>query len=191
MNNSIETLSNEVCRIAIDTGKYLKEEQAKLSLEDIEFKGPRNYVTYIDKEAERQLVGALENLLPEAGFLTEEATIEYEQKENTWIIDPLDGTTNYIHGDNPFAVSIALMRKGKIVLGIVYDPVANELYSAIGPGKAYLNGHPIHASSHAQLQNGYIGFGIPYNLTAEGEKYSQMHWHNFANAVSASKALLR
>lgn len=101
MNNSIETLSNEVCRIAIDTGKYLKEEQAKLSLEDIEFKGPRNYVTYIDKEAERQLVGALENLLPEAGFLTEEATIEYEQKENTWIIDPLDGTTNYIHGDNP------------------------------------------------------------------------------------------
>jgi myo-inositol-1(or 4)-monophosphatase len=170
MNNSIETLSNEVCRIAIDTGKYLKEEQAKLTLEDIEFKGPRNYVTYIDKEAERQLVGALENLLPEAGFLTEEATIEYEQKENTWIIDPLDGTTNYIHGDNPFAVSIALMRKGKIVLGIVYDPVANELYSAIGPGKAYLNGHPIHASSHAQLQNGYIGFGIPYNLTAEGEK---------------------
>ena len=173
MEYSIEALCDAVCNIAIATGKYLKEEQTKLSLDNIELKGPRNYVTYIDKEAERRLVEALRKQIPEAGFLTEEATVEYEQKEYTWIIDPLDGTTNYIHGDNPFSVSIALMRKGKIVLGVVYDPIANELYSATEPGKARLNGQPIHVSSHAELQNGYIAFGIPYNLTPEGEKILQ------------------
>jgi len=173
MNYSTETLCNEVCRIAINTGKYLKEEQAKLTLEDIEFKGPRNYVTYIDKEAERQIVEALKDLLPDAGFLAEESTIEYKQKEYTWIIDPLDGTTNYVHGDNPFGVSIALMQNEKIVLGVVYDPVANELYSATEKESAQLNGRPIKVSKHAQLQNGYIAFGIPYNLSLEGEKILQ------------------
>ncbi|MDK2969870.1 MAG: monophosphatase, partial [Bacteroidota bacterium] len=74
MNYPIHSLCDEVCRIAITTGKYLKEQQQKIDTSSIEMKGARNYVTYVDKEAERQLVTALSQLLPEAGFLTEEAT---------------------------------------------------------------------------------------------------------------------
>ncbi len=105
-------------KIARTTGVYLKNEQALLGRNDIELKGARNYVTYIDKEAEQMLVAALQELLPEAGFLTEEDTVAFE-RYLTWIIDPLDGTTNYVHGDTPFSVSIALMKDGEVILGVV------------------------------------------------------------------------
>ena len=85
-------------------------------------KGSRDYVSYVDKEAEKQLVKALENYIPDAGFLTEEGTVEQTEKEYTWIIDPLDGTSNYVHGLQPYTVSIALMHKKEIILGVVYDP---------------------------------------------------------------------
>jgi myo-inositol-1(or 4)-monophosphatase len=75
-----------------------------------------------------------------------------------------------VHGDTPYSVSIALMKNKKMVLGVVYDPIANELYSATEKGKATLNGNPIKVSSHNSLTNGYIGFGIPYSLDGRGEK---------------------
>ena len=170
---NIESCCDVVCRIALSTGKYLKEEQSKLNASSIEMKGVRNYVTYVDKEAERRVVEGLSQLIPEAGFLTEEATIQFEQKEYVWIIDPLDGTTNYIHNDTPFSVSIALMKGKEIVLGVVYDPVADELYYATRATDARLNQKPIVVSNHPTLENGYIGFGIPYNLTLQGEKILQ------------------
>jgi len=166
----LEKLCNEVKELARSTGEYLKSEQAALRKKDIELKGTRNYVTYIDKEAENRLVEGLSRLLPEAGFLTEEETVEFEQKEFTWIIDPLDGTTNYVHGDSIFSVSIALMREKEIILGVVYDPLAAQIYFATGEGKAFLNDNPITVSSHSALENGYIGFGIPYSLDERGEQ---------------------
>lgn len=166
----LEKICHEVKELARSTGAYLKAEQGALKKRDIELKGSRNYVTYIDKEAENRLVEGLSRLLPEAGFLTEEETVEFEQKEFTWIIDPLDGTTNYVHGDTPFSVSIALMKGKEIILGIVYDPVAEQLYSATGEGKAFLNDTPLGVSNHTTLTNGYIGFGIPYSLDKKGEQ---------------------
>lgn len=166
----LEKLCNEVKELAVTTGIYLKTEQATLKKRDIELKGTRNYVTYIDKEAESRLVKGLGQLLPGAGFLTEEETVEFEQKEYTWIIDPLDGTTNYVHGDSPFSVSIALMKEKEIILGVVYDPVAEQLYWATGNGKAFLNDSLIAVSHHSTLENGYIAFGIPYNLNERGEQ---------------------
>lgn len=166
----LEKLCNEVKELALSTGAYLKIEQAGLKKRDIELKGTRNYVTYIDKEAECRLVEGLSRLLPEAGFLTEEETVEFEQKEFTWIIDPLDGTTNYVHGDSPFSVSIALMRAKEIILGVVYDPLAGQMYSATGAGKAFLNDTLLAVSSQSALVNGYIGFGIPYSLDERGEQ---------------------
>lgn len=165
-----EIIIEEVKEIARATGAYLKEEQAGLKRRDIELKGTRNYVTYIDKEAESRVVRGLKSLLPDAAFLTEEATVKYQQKEYTWIIDPLDGTTNYVHGDTPYSVSIALMRGKETVLGVVYDPVAGQLYHATGVGRAYLNDHPLQVSSHAALKNAYIGYGIPYTLDSRGEE---------------------
>lgn len=165
-----ERLCEEVKKLARQVGTYLKAEQAALKKKDIELKGTRNYVTYIDKEAESRLVEGLGRLLPEAGFLTEEETVGFEQKEFTWIIDPLDGTTNYVHGDSPFSVSIALMEGKEIIIGVVYDPVAEQMYCATGAGKAFLNDIPLKVSSHSTLVNGYIGFGIPYSLDERGEQ---------------------
>ncbi len=166
----LEELCNKVKELAFSTGEYLKTEQAALRKRDIELKGTRNYVTYIDKEAENRLVEGLSRLLPEAGFLTEEETVGFEQKEHTWIIDPLDGTTNYVHGDSPFSVSIALMKENEIILGVVYDPLAAQMYSATGTGKVFLNDNPVRVSGHSTLTNGYIGFGIPYSLDERGEQ---------------------
>ena len=170
MEQSIDSIGKKVCDIAVSVGGYLKEEQQQLKKSAIELKSVRNYVTYIDKEAEKRLVEKLGGIIPDAGFLTEEATVEYVRKESVWIIDPLDGTTNYVHGDTPFSVSIALMKNGEIILGVVYDPIADELFYAAGTGGALLNGKPIRVSDKDKLKNGYVGFGIPYSLSVEGEK---------------------
>lgn len=166
---AINEISNEVERIARSVGEFLKTQQATLRKSDIELKGTRNFVTHIDKEAEKMLVQELGKLISEATFLTEEGTVSYAEGNFTWIIDPLDGTTNYVHGDTPFTVSIALMRDKKIVLGVVYDPVADDLYSATENEAATLNNRPIKVTTHDTLTNGYIGFGIPYSLDNRGE----------------------
>ncbi len=167
---NINNICVEVESIARSVGEFLKDEQAKLQKSDIELKGTRNFVTHIDMEAEKILVKELTKLIPDTTFLTEEGTVSYAEGKYTWIIDPLDGTTNYVHGDTPYSVSIALMKDKEIVLGVVYDPVADELYSAAEKGEATLNGNPIKVSSHNTLTNAYIGFGIPYSLDEQGEK---------------------
>lgn len=153
-----------VIEIAREAGEYLKTEQALIKSKSVEMKSTRNYVTYIDKEAEKLIVTALSNAFPDTGFLTEEETVATEIKEWTWIIDPLDGTTNYINNDTPYAVSIALQHKEKTVLGVVFDPIVDELYYAIENKPATLNGEPIEVSKHATLVDAYIGFGIPYSI---------------------------
>lgn len=167
---NLMNIYTQVEQIARSTGEFLREGQAQLRKSDIELKGTRNFVTHIDTEAEKMLVEKLGKLIPGATFLTEEGTVTYAEGEYTWIIDPLDGTTNYVHGDTPFSVSIALMKDNEIILGVVYDPVADELFSAIEKGKATLNGKPVKISSHSTLTNGYIGLGIPYSLDDRGEK---------------------
>jgi len=166
----LEKLISEVKILARSTGEYLKSEQRELKKRDIEMKGTRDYVTYIDKEAETRLVVALKKLLPEAGFLTEEATVENEIKAYTWIIDPLDGTTNFVHGDTPYSVSIALMKENEIILGVVFDPMLDQMFFATGRGKAFLNEVPLTVSTQSVLENAYIGFGIPYSLDDKGEE---------------------
>lgn len=170
---NIDTICTKVQQIARSTGEYLKSEQAKLAKSEIELKSTRNYVTYIDKEAENQLVQGLKKILPEAGFLTEEETVEYEKKEYTWILDPLDGTTNFVHGDTPYSVSIALMKGEETILGVVYDPVLNQMYSATGKEYVFLNETPLKVSGKDTMENGYIGFGIPYSLDKNGERILQ------------------
>lgn len=189
---NLEILCSEVKEIARITGAYLKNEQALLRRNDIELKGTRNYVTYIDKEAEQMLVAALQQLLPEAGFLTEESTVAFEQRTFTWVIDPLDGTTNYVHGDTPYSVSIALMHNGEVIMGVVFDPVANQMFTATEKGKAFQNDLPLQVSKQAMLENGYIGFGIPYSLDERGEQILQNAMKQFRKSsfrIKGSAAL--
>jgi myo-inositol-1(or 4)-monophosphatase len=182
MNIDLKKTLIQVCDTANDIGEYLKQEQSKLKTSAIEMKGTRDYVSYVDKEAEKKLVSALKNFIPNAGFLTEEDTVKQEEKEYTWIIDPLDGTSNYIHGLAPYNVSIALMHKKEIILGVVYDPLANEMFTAITGEPALLNNEPINVSKKDEIKNGFIGFGIPYVVNNETESILKNIWKLFGEA---------
>ena len=182
MNLDLNKILEQVCNSATDIGVYLKNEQSKLKTSAIEMKGLRDYVSYVDREAEEQLVSALKPIIPNSGFLTEEDTVEQEQKEYTWIIDPLDGTSNYIHGLAPYNVSIALVYKKETVLGVVYDPLANEMFTAIKGGKAYLNNEVIEVSKKDELENSFIGFGIPYEMDSTTAAILKNTWDHFGQA---------
>ena len=182
MNLDLNKLLKQVCDTANEIGDYLKTEQPKLKASSIEMKGLRDYLSYVDKEAEKQLVSALKPFVPNAGFLTEEDTVEQEEKEYTWIIDPLDGTSNYVHGIAPYNVSIALTHKKETILGVVYDPLANEMFTAIKGGKAHLNNEVITVSSRGELKNSFIGFGIPYDVDSKAEVILKNTWKHFGHA---------
>lgn len=182
MNIDLNNILDQVCQTANQIGEYLVNEQVNLKSSQVEMKGTRDYVSYVDKEAEKQLVTALKKVLPEAGFITEEETIAHEKREYTWVIDPLDGTSNYVHGYAPYTTSIALMHNDQTILGVVYDPVAKELFTAIKGGKALLNNKEIKVSRKDEITNSFIGFGIPYNVTNEAQNILKNTWKLFGSA---------
>jgi len=120
------------------------------------------------------LVNALRDLLPSAGFITEEDTVDDEAKEYTWIIDPLDGTTNYLNRLPHFAISIALMQNDILLAGVVYDPSMDECFHAIKDKGAFLNDTPIHVSKKKNLSNALIVTGFPYTNTYDIEAYMRI-----------------
>lgn len=125
-------LLSKVCDLAVKVGQYQAEQRKTFSGGAVETKRSHDYVSYVDKESERMIVAALRKLLPEAGFITEEKTTEQDcgDREYEWIIDPLDGTTNYIHDLGPYCVCIALRHGAELVLGAVYEVTRGELFYA-------------------------------------------------------------
>lgn len=107
----LKALTEAVCHIARETGYFLKEERKGFHREVVEEKHAHDYVSYVDKESEKRVVAALKALLPEAGFIVEEGSAVYRDEPYCWVVDPLDGTTNYIHDNAPYCVSIALRTK--------------------------------------------------------------------------------
>ena len=134
----LEGYTLAVCGIARRAGAYIREERMKFSLESVERKHAHDYVSYVDKGSERLIVSALRELLPEAGFITEEKTAQRGQSPWCWVVDPLDGTTNFIHQYAPYAVSIALMEGKEILIGVVYEVCSDECFFAWKGGGAYL-----------------------------------------------------
>ena len=138
MEKDLQELTLAVCDIARQAGAYIREERKKFSLESVERKHAHDYVSYVDKGSERLIVNALRELLPEAGFITEEQTAQRGQSPLCWVVDPLDGTTNFIHQYAPYAVSIALLQGKEILIGVVYEICADECFYAWKGGGAYL-----------------------------------------------------
>lgn len=149
-------------QVAKEVGAFIRRERQHFDVGKIEHKGFNDLVSYVDKEAERQIVDRLSQILPEAGFVTEEGTSAAKGEMYTWIIDPLDGTTNFIHGIPVFAVSIALMEGDELVLGVVYEVNRHECFYAMKGGGAFCNDTRISVSEAPTLSASLIATGFPY-----------------------------
>ena len=183
-NLQLEELTRGVCEIAKQAGAYIREERRKFSLESVERKHAHDYVSYVDKGSEKQIVSALRQLLPEAGFITEEGTTKMEEGRGkmeedsaispqssalTWVVDPLDGTTNFIHQYAPYAVTIALLQGKEILIGVVYEVCHDECYCAWKGGGAYveLKGESLKLKvSNQKIQDALLCLQLPYNSDA-------------------------
>ena len=137
---NLQQITRRVCGIAREAGAYIRKEREGFSVERVERKHAHDYVSYVDKGSEARIVKALRELVPEAGFITEEGLATHADEQLLWVVDPLDGTTNFIHGFAPYAVSIALIRGKEILLGVVYEVCADECFYAWQGGGAFLDG---------------------------------------------------
>lgn len=152
----------QVCEIAKQAGSFIRKEAATFSVRNVEVKGLHNFVTYVDKGAEKLIINRLQEIFPEAGFIAEEGTNTTRGKRFDWVIDPLDGTTNFIHGLPPYSVSIGLLDNHIPVLGVVYEIALDECFYAWKDGPAYLNGKEIRVSDRTKVQDALIATGFPY-----------------------------
>jgi len=188
----LEKLCSDVCNIARAAGIFIRKERKIFSLSSVEYKGPNDLVTYIDKKTEEQLVADLSKLLPAAGFITEEDSSRTKAAEYNWIIDPIDGTTNFVHGVPCYCISIALMQNEKIVLGVVYEINLDECFYAYKGGGAYLNGTRINVSGTLKLNKALLATGFPYTNYSRMKEYMEVfnycmhHTHGLRRLGSAA-----
>jgi len=159
---NLERICEQVVEISRNTGVFINDELKNFTQEHVEIKGIHNFVSYVDKTSEQQLVSHLTKILPAAGFIAEEGTGAPSANGLNWVIDPLDGTTNFIHGLPPFAISIALMEGDEVILGVIHEISLNESFWAYQGSNAFLNGSPIHVSSVDKINDSLIATGFPY-----------------------------
>jgi len=164
-------ICKEVCDLAREVGGFIRSKRDQLTEEDIETKGIHNYVTFVDKEAELRITKVLQKLVPEAGFIVEEETITNTGERFNWIVDPLDGTTNFIHSIPVFSISIALTDGDEPVLGVIYDVMQDECFYAWEGGKAFMNELPIKVSDKSLLDESLIATGFPYTGFPKIDEY--------------------
>ena len=139
-------------------------------------KGPKDFVSEVDRAAEAAIVETLLDAYPDHAILAEEGTAKGENAaaENVWIIDPLDGTTNFLHGFPQYCVSVALAQKGQVTQGVIYDPVRNDLFTATRGRGAFLNDRRIRVSRRAHLRDCLIGTGFPFRDGSYLDTYLRM-----------------
>lgn len=192
---NLQTLCQEVCELAKRTGGFIREERAAFSVNRVEVKGKNDFVSDVDKGAEKRLVDGLSQLLPESGFIAEEGTSSKKGEKYNWIIDPLDGTTNFIHGLPCFAISIALMRGEELVMGVIYEINFDECFYAWEGSKAYMNGKEIRVSEAPTLADSLLATGFPYYDYSRLDEYMELfryfmkHTHGLRRLGSAATDL--
>ena len=157
-----EELCSAAMEVVREAAAYIREQHENRKGITIEEKGKQNFVTQVDMKAEEILISGLSPLLPGAGCIAEEGTSRLKGEHYNWIVDPLDGTTNFIHGVFPFAISVGLREHGEMVLGIVYEFGLDEYFYAWKGGGAWLNGSPIKCSKVARVNQSLIATGFPY-----------------------------
>ncbi len=160
----------QVIELIREVGNFITNERAVFSKDKIETKGLHDFVSYVDKNAEMKLVAGLKKIIVGSGFITEEKTADYTNEDYVWIIDPLDGTTNFIHNLSPHAISVALQYKSETILGVVYEIGLNEMFYSWKDSEVFCNEKIIQVSPARNLSEGLIATGF--------------HTHNFENLAN-------
>ena len=156
-------LINVMVQAATKAGKSLVRDFGEVQNLQVSLKGPGDYVSQADRKAEDIVFTELSRVRPGYSFLMEErGPVEGDDGQHRWIVDPLDGTTNFLHGIPMFAVSIALERQGQIVAGVIYNPAMDELFTAERGGGAFMNDRRMRVSARRALSDCVIGTGIPH-----------------------------
>src|SRR5690349_24924929 len=156
-------LINVMVKAARRAGRNLNRDLGEIEHLQVSMKGPANFVTKADKRAEEMLYTALAKARPGYGFIGEEGgTREGTDTSHTWIVDPLDGTTNFLHGIPQFAISIGLAREGTIIAGVIYNPASDELYIAERGKGAFLNDQRLRVAGRRKLNECVVACGLPH-----------------------------
>ncbi len=156
-------LLNVMVQAATKAGRSLARDFGEVQNLQVSLKGPGDYVSQADRKAEEIIYNELARARPGYSFLMEErGVVDGDDGQHRWIVDPLDGTTNFLHGIPLFAVSIALERQGQLVAGLVYNPAMDELYTAERGGGAFLNDRRLRVAARSRLSDCVIGTGIPH-----------------------------
>lgn len=179
----LSIILNQVKELAKRVGEFQREQRKTFVLDRVEAKRSHDYVSYVDKESEKMIVERLREILPEAGFITEEKTVEQkdENAELFWVVDPLDGTTNFIHDLGPWCVCIALRSKDELLVGVVYEITRGELFYASKGCGAWLladsetEPKPLKVAGTTDLDQSLIMVGFPYDADA---------WREFCSSLT-------
>lgn len=159
----LSNILERVLKLTSEVGNFQIKHWNKVGNAEIEEKTANQLVSFVDKESEKILKEEVLKILPGSSFLGEESgSEEVEKSEFLWIVDPLDGTTNYLHGLPVFSISVALLKDGEPIVGVVDCPVLNETFSAVKGGGAFLNGAPITVAKNNNLTDTLIATGFPY-----------------------------
>ncbi|TAE51197.1 MAG: inositol monophosphatase [Bacteroidetes bacterium] len=158
----LPSLDLDIRRLLRRAGSFTVQEFRRFSADRIEYKGERNPFTYVDVTTDTMLREGCEALLPGSGFINEELAAVSSQNGYTWIIDPVDGTVNFIHGIPHYCISLALTRGEEILLGYIYQPVYRQLFRAAKGKGAFLNGKKIRVSDRSETGKSVIATGFPY-----------------------------
>ena len=167
----MQQLLQDVIVLVKETGNFIREEAQKFNSSKIEYKGKNDLVSYVDKEAEKRLVKGLSEILPGSGFIAEEGTSTKKSDSYNWIIDPFDGTTNFIHGLPIYCISVALLKRKELALGVVYEVNRDECFHASKGEGAFLNHVPIKVSEGKTFEESLLATGFPYYDFEQMNKY--------------------
>jgi myo-inositol-1(or 4)-monophosphatase len=183
--NAFLAVAIEAAKLA---GGIILDNLGKISKEDINIKQTSDFVTRVDKESERNIISTIKKNLPDHHFLAEESVKEIETDGYRWIIDPLDGTTNFIHRYPVFCVSIALQYKREIILGVIYEPLKNDLFTAQKGRGAFLNGDIIGVSQTRTLKDSLIATGFPFRRKEFVDSYLRLFRNIFLRVSDLRRA---
>ena len=183
----MHALLNVAVMAAHRGGDTLIRSLNKLDKVKVELKGRNDFVSEIDRAAERAVIGAIHKHYPDHAILAEESG-SHGESEYLWVIDPLDGTTNYLHGFPVFAVSVACLHRGRIEHAAVYDPMRQETFTASRGAGAQLNGHRIRVSGCRSLERALVGTGFPFR---ESSGPARPYFDMLEKAIAATAGVRR